>query len=279
MKFLILSCIFRILIPFEIPGFRYSSVDVIFCSDAEKLLYSVLESSFSEEFFPFLFFLWISGSICYSTRLFVRSKKMLAFIEKNSYIADSRAKRILEEMDPDCPAVIRICPMITRSYLTGYLHLNIYLPEYHYDEEELYYIILHEYTHWKRKDIWKKALMIFCCIVIWWNPAIHFMRKEVSQLLEFECDKYLAENLSDEEVMNYLDTLLNCIRNAQCSLLDRSLDTFASFIGTSKIYMSKHRFQLLIGRNAESRRRIFPKAVPIILDMIWLINSYYFIPR
>ncbi|MGI6008492.1 MAG: M56 family metallopeptidase, partial [Ruminococcus sp.] len=58
----------------------------------------------------------------------------------------------------------------------GLFRKVILLPEdYCQDDDELYYALLHEYTHFVNRDILVKFLMQVICCVFWWNPCIYLM--------------------------------------------------------------------------------------------------------
>lgn len=137
-------------------------------------------------------------------------------------------------------------------------------------------MILHEYTHWKRHDIWKKLLMNVICVLIWWNPAVYVIRKEVTQLIEFRCDKTLSKDFSEEEILDYLDILLTSFERAQNPLIKTNLYTI-EFVNTSKQYTIRQRFDLLLQRYTVTRRRWLMQTLIVLLGLGWMFCSYYFI--
>ena len=99
--------------------------------------------------------------------------------------------------------------------------------------------------HWKRKDIWKKFFVNIICVVIWWNPAVYAVRKEVLNLIEFRCDRKLAMNLSDIDIVDYLVTLRSSFQRAHNPMIKTSLYTI-EFVNTAKRHTISQRFDLLI---------------------------------
>ena len=118
--------------------------------------------------------------------------------------------------------------------------------------------------------------MNIVCVLIWWNPAVYVIRKEVTQLIEFRCDKTLSKDFSDEEIVNYLDILLTSFERAQNPLIKTNLYTI-EFVNTSKQYTIRQRFDLLLHRYTVTRHRWLPQALIVLLGLAWMFCSYYFI--
>lgn len=209
-------------------------------------------------------------------RLMKKSREVQKVIRANACTDNPRAAEILASIDSECPLPVRVCSGISVPVLAGYFRPAIYFPDYPYTDEQLRYVILHEYTHWKRHDIWKKLLMNVICVLIWWNPAVYVIRKEVTQLIEFRCDKTLSKDFSEEEILNYLDILLTSFERAQNPLIKTNLYTI-EFVNTSKQYTIRQRFDLLLQRYTVTRRRWLMQTLIVLLGLGWMFCSYYFI--
>ena len=95
----------------------------------------------------------------------------------------------------------------------GIFKRRVLLPSLDYTEQELYYILLHEYTHFLNGDLLiKMAVHIFCCI-FWWNPAAYLLRKDLEQSLEIKCDLCITEKFSAGEAANYLEAILKTLKS------------------------------------------------------------------
>ena len=71
--------------------------------------------------------------------------------------------------------------------------MNIYLPKCEYSEEELYYILLHECTHFANGDLYIKWLTQICRCLCWWNPLVYKMQDMLEKNLEIRCDLTVTE--------------------------------------------------------------------------------------
>ena len=276
LRFLILCCIIRILLPVEFPEHQYILADNFLYSWIVKHFKIVLHPDFKSLLLTFLIIVWICGSLFSGCRLLLKSRKVQKIIRDNACVEFTRAKEILETIEPDCPLPVRLCSGISVPVLAGYLHPAIYFPEYPYTDEELRYVLFHEHAHWKRKDIWKKLIMNIICILVWWNPAVYIIRRELSQLLEFRCDKTLAKDLDDFEIVGYLNLLMISYERAKNPLIKTNLYTI-EFVNTGKQYTIMQRFDLLLDRHTVTSHRLLPQMVIVLLALLWMFCSYYFI--
>lgn len=64
----------------------------------------------------------------------------------------------------------------------------IVLPEQEYSQVELEMILLHEWMHIHRGDLWKKAFMMMTLLLNWYNPACWLMAVLFAREIELDCD-------------------------------------------------------------------------------------------
>lgn len=276
LRFLTICCIVRILFPVEFPKHQYILADNFLYSWIVEHFKFILHPDFHRMVLTILIIIWIGGSLFSIFRLLKKSRDVQKVIRDNGCTDYPEAAEVLASIDEDCHLSVRICSGISVPVLAGYYRPAIYFPEYSYTKRELRYILLHEYTHWRRHDIWKKLFMNIVCVLIWWNPAVYVIRKEVTQLIEFHCDKTLSKDFSDEEIVNYLDILLTSFERAQNPLIKTNLYTI-EFVNTSKQYTIRQRFDLLLHRYTVTRHRWLPQALIVLLGLAWMFCSYYFI--
>lgn len=89
---------------------------------------------------------------------------------------------------------------------------RILLPDRTYSDEELYYILLHEYTHFLNGDLVIKILTHIYCCIFWWNPVARLLKKDLDQSLEIKCDLCITEVLSARETVAYLQTIVSSLK-------------------------------------------------------------------
>lgn len=106
---------------------------------------------------------------------------------------------------------LRTCTGLRAPMLAGLLHPRILLPEEMPEGDSLRYALLHELTHFKRRDIWLKALALLANIVHWFNPLMWYMVRLVERDTELACDEAALRQLPPEEHAAYGRTILNAV--------------------------------------------------------------------
>lgn len=131
--------------------------------------------------------------------------------------------------------------------LLGFLRPVVLLPRQDYEERELYFILRHELTHYKRRDLWYKALLLTAGLVHWWNPLVWLLVRCADQDLELSCDGAVVAGQDRETRQQYSQVILANIRRSHqaASLLS------TAFLGGKK--MMKERFLNIL--NSQKRRK------------------------
>lgn len=99
-----------------------------------------------------------------------------------------------------------------RSFTLGALRPVIILQES--SEEELTYILRHEFTHIARGDLFVKMLMQLVCCVHWFNPFVYWMNRRLNKVCEKSCDERVAGNMTGSEKEIYARLVLNSMRSS-----------------------------------------------------------------
>lgn len=102
-------------------------------------------------------------------------------------------------------------PVLPTPVAIGIFQKIIVLPLKNFSSEELFYILLHEYSHFIRYDLVIKLFFNLFSCMFWWFPFISFSRKDLSHTIEIECDLQSIRNLNDSEQLSYVSTLLSVL--------------------------------------------------------------------
>jgi len=76
------------------------------------------------------------------------------------------------------------------------------------DSRQLTHILLHELTHYKRKDLWLNFLWTIAAMLHWYNPVVWLSLKKIKADQEVACDAGVLEVLGEKESSSYGMTLL-----------------------------------------------------------------------
>lgn len=101
--------------------------------------------------------------------------------------------------------------LISSPLLIGFFRPCIVLPSANMSASDFRYTVLHELTHYQRRDMFYKWLMQVAICVHWFNPLIYFMGKEVDRACELSCDEAVIKPLNTAQRRAYGDTLLNAM--------------------------------------------------------------------
>ena len=100
--------------------------------------------------------------------------------------------------------------MVASPMVYGLLSPKIVLPAQQYSETQYRYILLHEWMHIRRKDLWKKALMLAAVALHWYNPACWLMLALFNRDIELACDADVLRGSGKAEHAGYAHVLLDC---------------------------------------------------------------------
>lgn len=99
-------------------------------------------------------------------------------------------------------------PLAPMPMVLGVIRQRIILPEsmrYSPFDPHLRSMLVHEYAHIQRGDIWVHGLQQILKTFFWWHPAIHLVSQTVSDSREEICDNYV---LRTSDRIEYAETLL-----------------------------------------------------------------------
>lgn len=111
---------------------------------------------------------------------------------------------------------VELCvnPLLSSPLLIGFFRPCIMLPSIEISETEFRYIILHELTHYRRKDMFYKWLVQITISLHWFNPLVYVMEREINKADEFSCDEAVLSSLDSNEIQEYGKTLLHAMSMA-----------------------------------------------------------------
>lgn len=155
---------------------------------------------------------WISGAaiflgwnvaVYFSFRKRTLKQSVPAKAETAGIISKVKAELCISA---DIDAVI--CKNVTSPMVMGFIRPKLILPREDYGEEELYFILRHELTHYKRRDTLYKALLLLANAVHWFNPAVWLMQRLAGADLELSCDAQVVEGSDMDTRRRYSETIL-----------------------------------------------------------------------
>lgn len=272
---LYIFCTVRMLVPLEFPKYQKVLRDPYLFSYIMKI-YANLGSARRIIVLYSIMGIWITGIIVafiYNSRKWNRA---IRAVREKKVADDGRAETILRRIDPECGIEIQYSFAITEPFIRGLIHPTIYLPEKECSDRELEFILMHEYLHWKRNDLWKKLFLNIVNIIFWWNPLAYLLCSDLSQIIELNCDNAMSRRYSELELLDYLDTL-TYMAGGKRKKSDVATKDALGFINKMEKKALRQRFQYVMfkkeNKSLQRRANIFIFCV----SLLWMISSYYFI--
>ncbi|WRS27175.1 M56 family metallopeptidase [Oscillospiraceae bacterium MB08-C2-2] len=157
--------------------------------------------------------------------------------------------KLVAQSGVKAPVNIYTNSLISSPLLIGFFRPCIMLPTAELSKSDFEYTVLHELTHFKRRDLFYKWLVQLTICLHWFNPFVYLMSREINCACELSCDEAVVRSLDKDGRRAYGDTLLNAIgiggsyKNAIASmtlteskkLLQERLDSIMTFKKKSKI--------------------------------------------
>ena len=107
---------------------------------------------------------------------------------------------------------LRVCERVNSPMMIGLLRPCLLLPAGDWDSRELGFILRHELTHYRRRDLWYKLVVLCANAVHWFNPLIYLLAREASADMELTCDGAVVSGADAEDRRAYSETLLASVR-------------------------------------------------------------------
>ena len=109
------------------------------------------------------------------------------------------------------PIELWVNPLVSSPLLIGFFRPCIVLPGTDVSEKNFQYILMHELTHYRRRDMFYKWLVQFTVCLHWFNPLVHLMGREITRACEFSCDEAVLARMGYENAQDYGQTLLDAM--------------------------------------------------------------------
>ena len=141
-----------------------------------------------------LFLLWLLGAAAVLVWAAVSHLRLLRYFRRwAGPVREPDTLRLFNQIGDQLhlyarPA-LRRCQGLQVPMLAGVLSPVLLLPEESLDPQALRYSILHELTHFRRRDIWLKTLALWVRVIHWFNPLVWLIARAIERDTELACDE------------------------------------------------------------------------------------------
>lgn len=277
---LYILCFIRLLFPIDFNFTIGISLKGIFSFLFELIIYK--EFSFLNRSFTLLtciifcaFLISLFKVLAFIIHYFTLLESISKSIQWEYQLPDHILKKIEDIFGilPNCK--IYKVPFVTTPLVIGILKKRILLPTTIYSDTELYYILLHEFTHLHNKDLFPKITLELISSFFWWIPFHTFIKSDIDQLIEIKCDKNVISKLDKKAQIEYMNTLISVIRSAD-SIDSKLPKASLSFAIRENHYAIVERFKLMT--TSQASPYTLKNIVIFTCSTFLIICSYIFVP-
>ena len=160
--------------------------------------------------------LWLAGAAVYVLRRLAGTLLLLRRARRWGRAAGEETARLYQEtcreMGLKRAPALRISTAAASPMLAGLLRTQLFLPAEDYSPQELRFILRHELTHYRRRDLWYKLVLLAADALHWFNPLAYLLAREAEADLELTCDDLVMAGADAETRRAYSETLLAAVR-------------------------------------------------------------------
>lgn len=161
--------------------------------------------------------IWVVGCILMLLWITVTNVILSLKLRKNNF-KDERLEKILEKcktkINVNAKLHLVVSNVVSTPAIVGIFKVKILIPKEILDlsDENIEYILLHELSHYKRKDIWINYILILIQSIHWFNPIIWLCFKLIRNDLELATDEYTLKYLEENRYESYANALIETLK-------------------------------------------------------------------
>ena len=160
--------------------------------------------------------LWAMGAMGTAAWAVIAHLRFLAYVRRwGSKVTDVRIVQTFnalgDMLNLEQRPEMKCCKGLKAPMLAGVFRSVLLLPEENMNGNELRYALLHELTHFKRRDIRLKSLCLLARCVHWFNPMVWYMARLVERDTELGCDEAALNYLPAKEHGAYGETIIHAV--------------------------------------------------------------------
>ena len=168
---------------------------------------------FQIRLFDLIAYIWSAGVLIFLLVVIISYFRFLCRKNKNAVkISDNKLfSEVKKELKIKKHIRLKASSDIGSPMLVGVLFPTVHIPCIKIPDENMRMVLLHELTHYKRKDLLVKWFAILVNAVHWFNPLCYLACAALSEACEVSCDMSATKNMSEDEQKLYMQTILNLV--------------------------------------------------------------------
>lgn len=163
-----------------------------------------------------IFTIWLTGAMIMALWIIIAHFRFLHYVHRWAVlVCDSEViqefKSVEEKLGLTRHPQLLYCAGLPSPVLAGLFKPVLLLSHKNSSKTSLYHTFLHELIHYRRRDLWFKALALWVNVLHWFNPFMWYMVHLIECDIELACDDVALSHLSPCEYKIYGLTILNTI--------------------------------------------------------------------
>jgi len=152
--------------------------------------------------------LWLAGVALWVAVQIVRSARFRRHLHSTATPFVASTPAIVELLDRHRvdPARVFTTTCAGAPFVTGLVNSKVFLPAdfaQRFSAQEQQWILIHELTHIRRRDLWARLVAEGFRAVFWFNPLVHLAVHLLRQDQEYACDQAVVSRCTAQERYRY----------------------------------------------------------------------------
>ena len=163
--------------------------------------------------FDLIAYIWALGTLIFLLVVIISYFRFLCRKRKNAVkISDNKIfSEVKKELKIKRHIRLKASSDIGSPMLVGVFFPTVYIPCRSIPDDNMRMVLLHELTHYKRKDLLVKWFAVLINSVHWFNPLCYLACANLSEACEVSCDMAVTKNMSEAEQKLYMQTILDLV--------------------------------------------------------------------
>ena len=206
---------------------------------------------------------WVAGALLMLLWLTISYLVLYRKIQKASTESDERILKVYEACKVKI-GVGRNIPILMQDVVGMPSIFGVFRPQVllsptvtKLSDKELEYILMHELSHYKRKDIFVNYLLLSLQIVHWFNPIIWYCFNQIRLDMELATDELVLSKLQEIEHRDYGRALITMLEGFSTSKLaprllamaddKKNIEKRLKMIKMADAFKGKRKFVIIVG--------------------------------
>ncbi len=158
-------------------------------------------------------YIWLFGACIFLIFVITNYAVFLVRLRKNSIrlSESSLLDSARGELNIKRRIRLKISDKIISPMLVGVLFPTVFIPCAKIPDDNMKMALMHELTHYKRKDLLIKWIAIFVNAAHWFNPLCYLLCANIGEACEVSCDMEVTKNMSADEQKLYMQTIIDLV--------------------------------------------------------------------